>query len=160
MDVITNPFAPLSSAARRPARSSLPFHLAANIPGIGVVGDLAGPKVYVFDAFSLANPIGSHFTITRHARPGHEKYAGPAWMLGRFGLPGTAPVPGSATRGQIDAARAAVGCGGLRTYLDDITAPLTLSRAVGNVVGSLSNTLLRFPADPVAARRQLCAPAP
>ena len=160
MDVITNPFAPLSSAARRPARSSLPFHLAANIPGIGVVGDLAGPKVYVFDAFSLANPIGSHFTVTRHARPGHEKYAGPAWMLGRFGLPGTAPVPGSATRGQINAARAAVGCGGLRTYLDDITAPLTLSRAVGNVVGSLSNTLLRFPADPVAARRQLCAPAP
>ena len=53
-----------------------------------------------------------------------------------------------------------MGCGGLRTYLDDITAPLTLSRAVGNVVGSLSNTLLRFPADPVAARRQLCAPAP
>jgi hypothetical protein len=51
-----------------------------------------------------------------------------------------------------------VACGGLRTYLDDITAPLTPGRALGNLVGSVANTLLRFPADPVAARRQLCAP--
>lgn len=158
LDVITNPFAPLSAATRRPARSPLPFRLAANIPGIGVVGDLAGPEVYVFDAFSLANPIGSHFTVVRHHRPGHEKYIGPAWMLGRFGLAGTAPVPPVATGRQIDAAREAVACGGLRTYLDDVTAPLTPGRALGNLVGSVANTLLRFPADPVAARRQLCAP--
>ena len=158
MDVITNPFAPIASATRRAARSPLPFRLAANIPGIGVVGDLAGPAVYVFDAFSLANPIGSHFTVVRHERPGHEKYVGAAWMLGRFGQPGTAPVVGVATRHQIDDARAAVSCGGLHSYLVDVTAPLTLGRAVSNFLGSAANTLLRFSADPVVARHQLCGP--
>ena len=157
MEVITNPFAPVAWATRRPARSTLPFRLAANIPGIGVVGDLAGSKVYVFDSFSLANPIGSHVRVLHHARPGHEKLVGPAWMLGRFGPVGTPAVPPVASSRQIAAARAAVACGGLRTYLDDITAPLTVGRALGNVIASVSNTLLRFSADPVAARRQLCA---
>ena len=32
----------------------------------------------VFDSFSLADPIGSHTTVTRHARPGHEKLVGTA----------------------------------------------------------------------------------
>ena len=158
MDVITNPFAPLGSATHRPARSPLPFRLAANIPGIGVVGDLAGPEVYIFDAFSLANPIGSHVTVLRHARPGHEKYIGPAWMLGRFGLIGTTAIPGAATRLQIDGARGALACGGLHSYLDDITAPLTPGRALGNVVASVANTFLRFSSDPIRARQQLCAP--
>ena len=157
--VITNPFAPVAAATSRPGRSGLPFRLAATIPGIGVVGDLAGPEVYVFDEFSLANPIGSHFTLVGHHRPGHEKYVGPAWMLGRFGLPGVAPVPGAASSRQIAAARAAVGCGGLQRYLHDVTAPLTLGRVLGNVWSAGANTLLRFSADPVVAERQLCGPA-
>ena len=86
--VITNPFAPVDPAAALPARSPLPFTLAVNLPAIGVIGYLAGPDVYVFDSFSLANPIGSHTTVVHHARPGHEKLIGPAWMLGRFGVPG------------------------------------------------------------------------
>ena len=80
--VITDPFAPIDPAAARPARSPLPFTLAVNLPAIGVIGYLAGPDVYVFDEFSLANPIGSHTTVVHHARPGHEKLIGPAWMLG------------------------------------------------------------------------------
>ena len=56
-----------------PARSPLPFTLAVDVPAIGVIGYLAGPDVYIFDDFSLADPIGSHTIVTRHARPGHEK---------------------------------------------------------------------------------------
>ena len=59
-----------------------------NVPAIGVIGYLAGPDVYLFDSYSLANPIGSHTVVDQHARPGHEKYIGPAWMVARFGIPG------------------------------------------------------------------------
>ncbi len=83
--VITDPYAPLrgppSCRRRRRSRSAV----AVDVPAIGVIGYLAGPKVYLFDEFSLANPIGSHTMIVRHARPGHEKYIGPAWMVARFG---------------------------------------------------------------------------
>ncbi len=86
MLVITDPYAPIDRRAAVPARSALPFRLAVNVPAIGVIGYLAGPDVYVFDSYSLANPIGSHTVIVHHARPGHEKYIGPAWMVARFGL--------------------------------------------------------------------------
>ena len=41
--------------------SNVPFSVAYSTEAIGLVGVIAGPKVYVFDADSLANPIGSHF---------------------------------------------------------------------------------------------------
>jgi arabinofuranosyltransferase len=154
--VVINPFLPIDDAANRPASSSIPFRLTANIPGVGVVGYLAGPAVYVFDSFSLANPVGSHFIVRRHARPGHEKLVGPAWMLGRLSPAGVNAVPGAATRRQIDAARAAVGCGGLAPYLESITAPMSLGRALSNITGSLAATSLRFDADPVRAKVELC----
>ena len=87
--VITDPFAPIDGSPTSPARSGLPFTLAVNVPAIGVIGYLAGPDVYLFDSYSLANPIGSHTVVVRHARPGHEKYIGPAWMVARFGIPGS-----------------------------------------------------------------------
>ena len=82
--IITNPYAPIDTSSVSPAESSLPFKLAVNVPAIGVIGYIAGPQVYVFDEFSLANPVGSHTIVTKHARPGHEKYIGPAWMVARF----------------------------------------------------------------------------
>ena len=100
------PSSPLDPAAALPARSPLPFRLAVNLPAIGVIGYLAGPDVYVFDEYSLANPIGSHTTVVHHARPGHEKFIGPAWMLGRFGVPGYRPsVPGGPSAASVAAAR-------------------------------------------------------
>ena len=121
------------TAAVRPARSPLPFTLAVNLPAIGVIGYLAGPDVYVFDEFSLANPIGSHTTVVHHARPGHEKLIGPAWMLARFGVPGTTSIPSGPSPASIDAAAAALDCDPLRAYLTAVTAPLTWSRALANI---------------------------
>jgi arabinofuranosyltransferase len=154
--VITDPYAAIDPATAVPARSPLPFTLAVNIPAIGVIGYLAGPKVYLFDTFSLANPIGSHTVIVHHARPGHEKEIGPAWMVGRFGIPGTPTVPAGPGPVPVAAARTALTCAPLSTYLTAITAPLTASRALTNIGHSLGFTTLSFSADPVVAERQLC----
>jgi arabinofuranosyltransferase len=154
MLVITNPYASLPGAARLPARSPLPFAVSVNVPAIGVIGYLAGPHVYLFDAYSLANPIGSHTVIVHHARPGHEKYIGPAWMVGRFsaGDPFGSPLPGV----QVASARRALGCAPLSSYLTAITSPLDASRFFSNLDHSVSFTRFSFSADPVVAAGQLC----
>ncbi len=141
--VVTNPFLPVDTAAARPARSALPFALAVNLPAIGVIGFVAGPRVYVYDEFSLANPVGSHTTVTHHARPGHEKFVGPAWMVGRFGVPGAPGVPGGPAPAEVAAARRALGCDPLRSYLRAITAPLTLSRAFDDLTRAAGFTTMR-----------------
>jgi len=156
--VITDPFAPLDPSAALPARSPLPFSLAVNLPAIGVIGYLAGPDVYVYDSYSLANPIGSHTTVLRHARPGHEKLIGPSWMLGRFGVPGATSTPGGPSATSVAAARRAVDCDPLRAYLAAVTGPLTLSRMIANMGRSLSFTTMGFSADPTVAAVQLCGP--
>jgi arabinofuranosyltransferase len=156
--VVTNPFAPVEPAASVPARSPLPFTLAVNLPAIGVIGYLAGPDVYVYDEFSLANPIGSHTTVTHHARPGHEKLIGPSWMLARFGVPGSTAVSGGPSAASIASARKALSCDPLHAYLSAITAPLTFSRAMADIGDSLGFTTMHFSADPAVAVVQLCGP--
>ena len=156
--VVTDPFVPIDPAAALPARSPLPFALAVNLPAIGVIGYLAGPDVYVFDSYSLANPIGSHTTVVHHARPGHEKLIGPAWMLGRFGVPGSTSTPGGPSAASVGAARTAVGCDPLHAYLTAVTAPLTAGRAWANLTGALGFTTMHFSADPAVAVVQLCGP--
>ncbi len=156
--VITDPYAPIDSADIRPARSPLPFTLVVNLPAIGVIGDLVGPDVYVFDSYSLANPIGSHTTVAVHTRPGHEKYLGPAWMIARFGVPGSPPAPGGPSSTQIAAAHRALGCQPLAGYLRAITAPMTPGRAWSDIVHSFSYTGFSFSPVPQIAARQLCGP--
>src|SRR5664280_1184762 len=65
---------PGSTLDLQPARTPLPVSLVVNAGAIGVTSYLSGPDVYVFDDYSLANPIGSHVEVTHHGRPGHEKY--------------------------------------------------------------------------------------
>jgi len=156
MLIITNPYAPIDPKATVPAHSPLPFTLAVNVPAIGVIGYLVGPKVYVFDTFSLANPIGSHTQVLVHARPGHEKEIGPSWMAGRFGVAGETTVPNGPSPVAVTAASQALGCAPLSSYLAAITAPLTVSRAASDIVDSFRYTAMSFSADPTVARRQLC----
>jgi arabinofuranosyltransferase len=158
--VITDPFAPIDPNTTRPATSTLPFTLAVNLPAIGVIGYLAGPDVYVFDSYSLANPVGSHTTVIHHARPGHEKLIGPSWMLARFGVLGMTTVPGGPSTAAVGAARAALHCDPLAAYLHAVTVPLTLSRALANIGDSVSFTTMQFSPDPTVAAVQLCGPQP
>lgn len=157
--VITDPYAPIKPSSAVPARSPLPFTLATDVPAIGVIGYLAGPDVYLFDDFSLANPIGSHTTITVHARPGHEKYIGPAWMVARFGVLKGDRAGGTVAGQSVADALEALQCDPLRSYLHAITAPMSISRAASNFIHSFSYTTMSFSADPAIAVHQLCGPA-
>jgi arabinofuranosyltransferase len=161
MLIVTNPYAPASRAGVAGAYSSLPFTLAVNVPAIGVIGYLAGPDVYIFDSYSLANPIGSHTVVVHHARPGHEKSIGPAWMVGRFGVAGTTSLPSGdgLSSASVTAARRALACAPLSTYLHAITSPLTVSRFFSDFRSSFSYTTMSFSADPVRAAAQLCGSA-
>ena len=101
------------------AHSTLPFRLAINLSSIGEMGYEAGPNVYIFDALSLANPIGSHTTMAVRGVPGHEKVIGQAWMIARFGVPGE-EIPNISIFGlaqETASARRALNCNPLRSYL-------------------------------------------
>jgi arabinofuranosyltransferase len=142
-------------AGARPARSPLPFALAVNVGAIGVTGYLSGPDTYIFDEYSLANPIGAHFTIHRRGRPGQEKYIGPTWMFARFGLP-TDQLPLGVSAGSVATARHVLSCAPLGSYLHAITAPLGLSQALSNISHSLTYTTMEFDSNPKVAEHQLC----
>jgi arabinofuranosyltransferase len=146
---------PPSSPDIQPARSSLPFHLVVSVGAIGVTGYLSGPNVYIFDEYSLANPVGSHFTITHHGRPGHEKFIGTNWMIARFGTHTTALPVGVSSR-SVTAARRALSCGSLDSYLHAITSPLGFSQAISDITHSLTFTTMTFSAQPGLAEQKLC----
>ncbi len=139
----------------RTVHSSLPFHLVTNVGAVGAIGLLSGPGTYIFDSYSLANPIGSHFTVSHHGRPGHEKYVSPAWMVGRFGSPGTTP-PARISARSVTSARRAVTCAPLDDYLHAITAPMSFSRAISNITHAFTYTSMSFSPQPVLAEHQLC----
>jgi arabinofuranosyltransferase len=143
---------------RTPAQSDLKFRVAVDIENIGALGYVAGPDVYVYDALSLANPIGSHTTVAVRGIPGHEKLVGPAWMLARFGMPGDtyAKLPIFGVGPETAAAKRAIHCNPLNAYLGAITKPLTLSQALSNVVHSFTYTRMTFSPDPIDAASQLC----
>ncbi|HEV2773742.1 MAG TPA: hypothetical protein VGV57_13120, partial [Thermoleophilaceae bacterium] len=126
---------------------------------IGRLGYAAGPEVRIADRLGLADPVAARLRIgpDRPARAGHEKLLPAAWFLGRFADP--AAVRASARFGanpRIPAARAALRCGGLGRLIEAVNAPLTPSRFVANLGAAIGLHSLRVPADPVAARRELC----
>lgn len=119
--------------------------------GAMVVG-LAAPDVPIYDAMSLTDPIGARLTL----RPGTEFRVGHVmkpdnWIKARFGVVGPdAPE-------QVVAARDALQCDAIPQLLEAISAPLTVDRFVRNLALAPRFTTLRFPADAIEARRQLCA---
>jgi arabinofuranosyltransferase len=139
----------------QPARSALPFGLVVNAGAIGVTGYLSGPDVYIFDDYSLANPVGSHFTVAQHGRPGHQKFIGPDWMVARFGATVT-QAPEGVGGPSVTAARRALGCGTLHAYLRAITAPWGVSRALSDITHSVTFTTMAFSSQPRVAEQQLC----
>ena len=155
MLVVTNPLQiDVVPKNLRPASSPLPFHLAVNITNVGFLALVSGPDVYIFDRLSLANPIGSHTTVTTRQLGG--KIVGPVWMIARFGLPGEQFPPGTPSASSVDVARKALTCAPLSSYLRAITAPLTFSQAMSNIAHALTYTTMSFSANPYKAEKQLC----
>ena len=130
--------------------------LVAATGAIGVIGYLAGPSVYIFDTQSLANPIGSHTSTLLHFRPGHNKPIGAVWMYGRFGQPGLTFSVGGPPPNSVAAAREAMSCPPLSSFLSVITGPWTFGKAISNIAHSVTYTKLSFSANPNQADHQLC----
>jgi len=143
----------------RPMHSALPERVFVDMDNIGAIAYLAGPSVYVFDTLSIANPIGSHTTVSFRTIPGHEKSMGAEWMIGRFGSAAVRYPIGARMTHSIEAATQAVRCAPLDSYLQAITAPLTVSRAVSDITHAFSFTRMSFSPDANNAARQLCSPS-
>jgi arabinofuranosyltransferase len=156
------------------ARSQTPDALVAPLENTGVLGMAAGPNVYIFVQYSLANPISSHFTVPRRGQPGHEKFAALVWMVGRFGLHGE-ELPkavyvadqqfelslgdgkNTATEAQeIEAARAALNCEPLSGYLHAISSPISFGQAFANFEHTFTWTTMKFSSVPVKSDSELC----
>ena len=147
--------APVVVRARLPVGG--PERVVYPYGNIGLFGVAAGPQVYIFDNFSLATPIGSHVVVPVRSRPG-EKKIGLSWMSARF-VPVTTALPASGgIPGHVRAARRALGCTALNTYLGQINGPLTGAGALADIEDSLGNTAMAFSVNPSLAAGQLCGP--
>jgi arabinofuranosyltransferase len=136
---------------RGPERVTAPFvHM-------GLMGVAAGDHVYLYDRYSLANPIGSHMTLEKRGRPGHEKDAAVVWMTARFVPEKTNLPPDLGTPAVVAAARQAIHCEPLKAYLNGITAPLTAHQILSNMLHSLTYTRMTFSDQPTLAVGQLCS---
>jgi arabinofuranosyltransferase len=133
------------------SRPGYPVALAVSILGTwGSATPLDGLDV---DQRGLAYALGSHLVGDPNGRPGHTKWAVPAWIIAEYSNATTAPgVPAA----DIAAARKALSCGTL-AQLDQATqAPLTAGRFMSNIFNSLTLTTSRFSPDPVIAETELC----
>ena len=143
---------------RHPADTRLPERVVIDAESIGALGYVSGPQVYIYDSLSLANPIGSHATVAVRGIPGHEKLIDQAWMVARFGVPGMtySDVHLFGLTAEMTAARRALDCEPLKSYLSAITKPLSFSQALSNVVHSFTYTRMSFSPDPNNAATDLC----
>jgi arabinofuranosyltransferase len=105
------------------------------------------------DQRGLSYALGSHLAGDPNGRPGHTKWASPAWIVAEYSNVTRAPgIPAA----QIAAARKALSCGALAELDQATQAPLTFGRFMSNIVHSLSLTSFRISPDPVVAEKQLC----
>jgi arabinofuranosyltransferase len=105
------------------------------------------------DQYGLAYALGSHLVGDLDARPGHTKWAVPAWIVAEYS--NVTQAPGIPTA-QLAAARKALSCGRLAELDQATQAPLTASRFAANFFHSLTLTTFRFSPDPVTAEKELC----
>jgi arabinofuranosyltransferase len=133
------------------SRPRYPVAVTAYILGTGGAGTpLDG---LVVDLHGLSYALGSHLAGDPNGRPGHAKWASPAWVVAAYSDVTRAPgIPAA----QLAAARKALSCGSLADLDQATQAPLTASRFAANFFHSLTLTTFRFSPDPVTAERDLC----
>ena len=132
-------------------RSSYSVAVTVSILGTGGAGTpLDG---LVVDQHGLSYALGSHLVGDPNGRPGHAKWAVPAWIVAEYSNVTQAPgIPAA----QLAAARKALSCGPLAELDQAVQAPLTVSRFAMNFFHSLTLTNFRFSPDPVTAEKELC----
>ena len=140
-----------------PLRRDLPVPVVLRTLNIGVAGYIAGDDVWIADELGLADAIGSRTRVAIVGRPGHEKFLPSDWTIARFaaeprGVPELGVLPES-----VEAATAVLRCDPLPRLLGAVSERLTPRRMAVNVVRSISFTRMRFPADAIRARDEVCA---
>ncbi len=117
---------------------------------IGLAAYLAGPRVHMADTLGLTDPIAARLQLDDRGRAGHEKWRLRDWMVGRFIAPDRLD---EAIRRypQAGEARRALSCGSAQALLEAVTAPMSVSRFIANVLAAPRLTRLRLPGQPVAA---------
>ena len=107
----------------------------------------------VVDQYGIGYALGSHLVGDPNARPGHIKWAIPAWIVAEYSNVTQAPgIPAA----QLAAARKALSCGPLAELDQATQAPLSVGRFTANFLHSLTLTTFRFSPDPVTAEMELC----
>jgi arabinofuranosyltransferase len=125
---------------------------------IGVAGYSAGPTVHIADTVGLTDPIASRLRLEERGRPGHEKVRLRDWLVGRF--IGEDALPAAVEEyAQAGAAWRTLRCGALPELLEAVTAPLTPSRFVRNLLEAPRLSRIRIPTQPFAAERAICGRA-
>ena len=127
--------------------------IAVSYSALGSLGVLVPLHGIAVDVRGLSYALGSHLRLMPGRRVGEGKYVRPAWIIASYSTAKSeAGVPGAA----IAAARRALRCGLIAELRQATQAPLTRSRLVDNVTGSLALTTFRIPENPVAAEHAFC----
>lgn len=134
-------------------RNDVDADAALSVRAVGVPGYRAGPDIQVVDPIGLGDAIASHIRQNRF-RPGHLKVLPEVWIAYRYADLDSLDPPVSIT--EVALVRTALECSRLRELRDAIDEPLTPVRFLANLIGAPARTTLRYPADPAAARLQLC----
>ncbi|HEX3649863.1 MAG TPA: hypothetical protein VHV49_15665 [Pseudonocardiaceae bacterium] len=138
---------------------SVPDHSGFFYDNMGITDEVVPLDGTVVDVNGLASPLGGHLLLTQRGRPGHEKWLPAAWVLAEYADPAAVaamPDTQDVTKAQVAAARHALTCGRLQDLMDSVNQPMTAGRFWHNLIGSVSRTGLRIPADPFAAEREFC----
>jgi arabinofuranosyltransferase len=141
---------------RAPLRDDFPQDYAGTLAAPAYAW---GPDAYTLDVGALGDPVGSHLYGLGGDRPAHQKPMPLAWQFaGRTSASQVLGPDGEVvvSARELAVTERALGCGQLGIYLEDVRAPLTPRRFVGNILDSFANTSLRVPRDPDAAVEALC----
>jgi hypothetical protein len=84
---------------------------------------------------------------------GHRKRKGYPWVIALTTRPG---VDAGFPAAKVDAARAALRCGALKSLVDSTEDPLTVGRFWSNLTGAIGRTRMVVPTDEAAAKRSFC----
>jgi arabinofuranosyltransferase len=135
------------------ARAVAGGHLiVVRYPNIGILGNSAGPAVLIADSLSLSDPVGARLALAapETSRAGHSHVVPPVWQEARYAAP--SPADDAALRD----AREALGCGELAELQTAVTAPMSPSRFLSNLLDAPGLTTLQIPEDPQEAVQTFC----
>ncbi len=142
--------------ARRPVAAWIHRDIVLVAPAytLGLVGSYAGPRVFVFDALGLADPIAARLPELEDGRVGHRRRSTHAWYFARHAAPSERDTD------DVRTLRRALTCGALAELHEATTAPLTPGLFVRNVLRAPRLSRLQIPRDAEDAFLRFCDGTP